>query len=120
MKGSAVQKFIKILIYSVALAGCATTGEVTKVVKDTYMVGTSDLMGMTSRTGTTQASVIRANLYCKNLGKEMMLSRTSSTGVVGLTSTESEIFFKCLDASGPEYRAVEMQNDPSLVIKVQK
>jgi hypothetical protein len=81
---------------SLALAGCATMSDVVPIGDGRYMVGTSVRGGFTSDAEVKASALKRANAYCQERSKQMVLIDSSSSGVQGWTPQNAEVSFRCV------------------------
>ena len=86
------------LLLVAPLTACTTISEVTPIGTDSYMVGSSVRGGFTGDTEVKTLAVKRANEFCANKGKTMVLTGSQSSGVQGWTPQNSEVTFTCADA----------------------
>lgn len=113
-------KHLLIIAAAAAIAGCASTSEVTPVGRDTYMVGSSAYGGHMSPTEVKALSFRRANEFCAARGKVMVPSATQSTGVRGWSPLGAEVTFLCVDEGDPANARVQMRKEPDTVIEMRK
>lgn len=76
-----------------ALAGCSTITPVQPLGEGRYMIGATS--GINGHTKTKITAIQRANKYCRDRGRQMVVQTTSSSGAYGVTSVGGEIIFRC-------------------------
>jgi hypothetical protein len=117
IKGTVIVAFIAM---SAAATGCVSVSEVTKVGKDTYMVGADVRGGMTSDTEVKMLSLNRANEYCEKMGKVMVADSSTSRGVRGWTPQTSEVTFFCVDENDPANQRLKNRRPPDTIVEIRK
>ncbi len=112
-------KIAAVVSLAVALAGCATVGEVTSIGKDSYMVGV-EVRGGQNWTVVKAHAIKRANEFCAGQGKNMVLTHSETSGARGWTPQGAEIEFQCLAENDPAYGRLHAQKEADIVIRVEK
>jgi len=79
-----------------AVTGCATMSDVVPIGEGRYMVGTSVRGGFTSDAEVKASALKRANAYCAERGKQMVLIDATSSGVQGWTPQNAQVNFRCV------------------------
>src|ERR1017187_3895438 len=101
-KGMVMSKIISLLLVSVAITGCASSG-VVPMGQDTYMISKQSATGFSSG-GAVKADIYReGSAFCASNGKEFQpVSDRGVDGIPGRAFANSEVQFRCLDKSDPE------------------
>lgn len=88
-------RFIPILA-TLLFAGCAATTTVAPYGKDTYVLSVADTMGTSQKSELRVRAAQDANTHCAKLGKQLQVESAEDRGVAWLTSTSSQMIFKCI------------------------
>lgn len=91
-----------------ALAGCASMTDIVPAGRDTYLVSTTDIMGMSNSGSMRAAQLKRANAYCESQGKRMKAVSTEGSGVPWMTPTDASLTFQCLAETDPQWGAAPL------------
>ena len=90
-------------------AACSNTGAM-KIGNDEYQISTR--VPFSGPAGAKGKAIQTANMYCAQLGKEMMLKNvTSSECALHGGCGEAEIDFMCLAADDPRYQSPNLRKD---------
>jgi hypothetical protein len=84
------------LVIVFALAACATKSTVAPYGQDTYILNVSDTMGTRQKTELRVMAAKEADAHCNKLGKKMQVEGAQDHGVAWLTSTSSQLIFRCI------------------------
>lgn len=102
----------KIALFAVlALTGCAQSTGAMKMGPDTYSVAADALGASNAR----QVAMLEANAKCQSMGKEILVTNTSS----GKDRARSvyEVTFKCLAEGDPDLLRPQYESAPDIVIE---
>jgi len=94
----------KLCILALALSGCASVSDISPIGKDTYLVDSTVMGGMTNWGDVKSMTLGKANDYCSGLGKKLVMSKMEEHGARGWTPIGTQITFKCLLETDPEYQ----------------
>lgn len=78
-----------------ALAGCASTSNVTPLGDGKFTVGSKVHGGLTSWNEVKAMAVNKGAAFCKEQGKEISNVQIETHGVRSLTPQEAEVTFQC-------------------------
>src|SRR5476649_1060658 len=93
---------IALVIATVALTGCATSG-VSPLGQNSYMI-TRHVYGF-SGTSSIKAELLQnADDYCKSRGKVLLVTKTVEIPLAFGREASAEVYFKALDPSDPELK----------------
>lgn len=109
---------MKIVIPVVLLiAGCATNSGVLKLGPDTYTITTQNSPARGGTSGATRSALVAANKHCASLGKEILVTNTTSrtTNIHG--AGEAAITFQCLDKDDPGLQRPSYKKPADVVIE---
>lgn len=102
----------KIALFAVlALTGCAQSTGAMKMGPDAYSVAADALGASNAR----QVAMLEANAKCQSMGKEILVTNTSS----GKDRARSvyEVTFKCLVEGDPDLLRPQYESAPDIVIE---
>lgn len=106
---------------SIALTGCVSTGEVTPMGRDTFMVGTDVTLGsgVTSTSSLMSRNLKTANAYCAAQNKVMVPDSVQTQGVRGFTPVESNLTFRCVTSGDPDNQRPVMRpgNTNTIIVR---
>ena len=77
------------------LTACASVYDVTPMGNGNYMVGSLVTGGHMSHAEVKALAIKRADQFCTEQKKQMVVGTASSTGARGWTPLDSEIVFRC-------------------------
>lgn len=106
-----------IVVTCLSLTACMSTSEVVPVGKDTYMLSARASGLLASSSEVPIEAMKAANVHCASLGRRMIIRRTDTQGIPGLTDMSSSLIFSCVTEDDPEYKRPDLQKDPSVIIQ---
>jgi hypothetical protein len=99
-----------------ALVGCVSTSSVLNVGRDTYSVSaTAD--GFRTAASARESAYEAGQAKCGKEGKRFQMIHESSERTRMNIDTTITVTFRCLDDRDADYRRVEIQNSPAVVIE---
>jgi len=111
---------MKALLLSIFIfiAGCTSTTGVVPIGEDTYMIGKSTNLALTS-SGIKADAFKEASQYCKKQGKKIQVLRTTATDMkLGSHVGSTEIQFMCLNEGDSELARPKLRKEPDNVVEV--
>ena len=109
MKSSRLPLFALVMV--TVLTCCASISAVAPYGRDTYVVSATDTLGLTSPENLHANAMKRANEFCKNHGKVMIVRDTSEQRTSDMTVTASSLIFSCIDENDSEYSTSDLRWD---------
>lgn len=110
--------FMNYLILCLVLTGCSTT-RFAKLGPDTYLVQRKAGTGYSSASGLKMDALEAAEERCKSMNKELLVLSTDEKSVSFASTPSSDIQFRCLDASDPEFKRPTLEPSASTKIEIQ-
>jgi hypothetical protein len=89
-----------IICCALLLAACTTVGDPESIGPNTYMLSASTFMHVNSSAEEKALPIAKANTFCSNMGKKMLLVSSDSGQ---FPTAHAEITFKCLAPSDPAF-----------------
>lgn len=89
----------------VALAGCATSGGVSKLGPETYVVSSQVMFGPSKGAAAREAALKEAAQFCEQHSREILVDDYTSTGGANTLTGDAEVRFRCLAKDDPALRA---------------
>jgi len=102
-----------------ALVGCASTSPITPYGKDTYLLVTTDAMGVAAPSQLKVKAAQDANAHCSKMGKVMTVRNTTDKGSQWYTGTSSDLIFSCIAADDRDNVRPNFKQTADTVIEVQ-
>jgi hypothetical protein len=84
-----------LIVPLLALSGCISTGEVTPMGPDQYMVSTHQQGGFPDTGDLQRRNAIRAAAYCTAQGKQMSAQSTEAMNNSGFRTADTTFLFRC-------------------------
>ena len=94
---------------SVALIACATSGGISKLGPDTYVVSSQVLLGPGKGATARQAALKEAGDFCQTQGREVLVDDYTSTGGPNTLTGDAEVRFRCLAKDDPDLKRPAFQ-----------
>ena len=106
------------LIYIILVTGCTSTTGVVPIGEDTYMIGKSTNLALTS-SGIKADAFKEASNYCAKQGKKIQVIRTTATDMkLGSHVGSTEIQFMCLPEGDAELSRPRLRKEADNVVEV--
>jgi N-acetyl-gamma-glutamylphosphate reductase len=106
------------LISTILLTGCVSNTGVVPIGEDTYMIGKSTNLALTS-SGIKADSFKEASRYCEKLNKKIQIISTTATDMkLGSHVGSTEIQFMCLTEGDSELNRPKLRKTPDQVVEV--
>jgi hypothetical protein len=96
------------------LLGCNTMGTIHKMGPDTYIATARGGAVTGGAAGAESRAMDAAAEYCANVGREILVTNTSTRGSA---MGSAEVIFRCLATDDPDYRRPNYQPPPTTVIQ---
>jgi hypothetical protein len=74
-------------------------------------------VGFATQANTNIKALKTANAYCTQMGKQMVVQRSSESGVYGFSPRQDQLVFMCLNQDDPAYTRTQVQRDPNAAIQ---
>lgn len=100
------------------LQGCAQSSGVLKLGPDTYLISTHAAPVLGGEVGAKKRSIKKANKFCSEMGKEIMVSNMLTKQSTHLSGGTSEIRFLCLLKNDSRLRSPNYQRGVDTVIEI--
>lgn len=87
---------MRLAIFCLALAGCASVSDVVSTGKDTYLVNAKGVMGYSSEGDQKIKALVEADKFCKSRGKTMQQVGNEGTPSGFGRIASSQVEFRCV------------------------
>lgn len=88
---------MRYLVVLLALAGCASTGEVMEVGKDRYIVGATASGPGTDWDDVKKMALDRAKDHCTGIGRQLEAGEWKTSGARGWSRLRAELTYRCVE-----------------------
>ena len=98
---------------------CVQSSGVLKIGPDTYTVQIHAAPAAGGVSGATKHAINEANERCNSLGKEILVTNTTSGASSHLPGGTVKVTFYCLDSNDPRLQTPVYEQVPDIIIKNQ-
>lgn len=106
-----------LVLLAPVLAACAMSQGVQKMGPDTYMVSAIAAPIRGGASGAELQAVADANTHCAAMGKEIMVTNTSSSDLNRVGAGQATVTFRCLATGDRDLRRPNYEAVPTAIIK---
>ncbi len=104
-------------LLAIALCACAQSSGVLKMGPDTYSVSVHAAPARGGQVGARNIALTDAGNYCTGMGKEILVTNTSSGASSHFPGGTVEITFRCLSKGDPDLQRPDYRSVPTTVIE---
>jgi hypothetical protein len=115
--GGKMNNYLSSAFLVLALSACAQSSGVLKMGPDTYTVSVHAAPARGGEVGAQNLALTDAGNYCTSMGKEILVTNTSSGASTHLRGGTVQITFRCLSKGDPELQRPDYRAVPKTVIE---